>query len=316
MISNLDALLSKAMKCELLDEQLIALLCELVRNILLKESNVKSVRTPVTLVGDVHGQFYDLLELFKVGGRVPDTNYLFLGDYVDRGSHSVETITLLCCLKARYPDRITLLRGNHECRQITQVYGFYAECTRKYNTPQVWQHFTEMFDYLPVAALIDNTFLALHGGLSPSLHTIDQVRMLDRYSESPHEGPLADLVWSDPDDERSGFSISPRGAGYMFGRDVADTFLHLNNLHHIIRAHQLCMEGYNICLEGAVITVWSAPNYCYRFNNAASCLEIADDVSKHFNLFTCAPESERNFYSGGVGCVQSHTHTHTHTQAR
>lgn len=156
-------------------------------------------------------QVYDLLELFKIGGGVPNTNYLFLGDYVDRGPFSIETITLLACLKLRHPERITLLRGNHESRQITQVYGFYAECCRKYGSAQVWQHFTELFDYLPIAALVGGSVLAVHGGLSPSIQHLDQIRILDRFAEIPHDGPLADLMWSDPDAEKTGFVISPRG---------------------------------------------------------------------------------------------------------
>jgi serine/threonine-protein phosphatase 2A catalytic subunit len=126
------------------------------RDILSNESNVQEVRCPVTVCGDVHGQFHDLMELFKIGGNSPDTNYLFMGDYVDRGYYSVETVTLLVALKVRFKDRITILRGNHESRQITQVYGFYDECLRKYGNANVWKYFTDLFDYLPLTALVDS----------------------------------------------------------------------------------------------------------------------------------------------------------------
>lgn len=167
------------------------------REILKEESNVQPVKCPVTVCGDVHGQFHDLQELFKIGGRCPDTNYLFMGDYVDRGYYSVETVSLLVALKVRYKERVTILRGNHESRQITQVYasvsfrslrahpaysyGFYDECLRKYGSANVWKYFTDLFDFLPLTALIENQIFCLHGGLSPSIDTLDQVRSLDRY---------------------------------------------------------------------------------------------------------------------------------------
>jgi len=241
---DIDQCIEKLMNCEIIDEIAIKYICEKVKELLIEESNVHSVRSPVTVVGDVHGQFWDILELFRIGGQMPSTNYLFLGDYVDRGYHSVETISLLACLKLRYPDRITLLRGNHECRQITQVYGFYAECVRKYGNANVWTYFVDMFDYLTIAALTDGTIFCTHGGMSPSILTLDQIRVLDRFQEVPHEGPLADLMWSDPDAEHEGFHLSQRGAGYTFGKDIVEKFLHTNKVQHILRAHQLCMDGY------------------------------------------------------------------------
>lgn len=178
------------------------------------------------------------------------------GDYVDRGYYSVETVTLLVALKIRYPLRITILRGNHESRQITQVYGFYDECLRKYGNANVWKYFTDLFDYLPLTALIDNQIFCLHGGLSPSIDTLDNIRALDRIQEVPHEGPMCDLLWSDPDD-RCGWGISPRGAGYTFGQDISEAFNHNNGLTLIARAHQLVMEGYNWSQDRNVVTIFS-----------------------------------------------------------
>lgn len=178
------------------------------------------------------------------------------GDYVDRGYFSVETVTLLVALKIRYPQRITILRGNHESRQITQVYGFYDECLRKYGNANVWKFFTDLFDYLPLTALIDNQIFCLHGGLSPSIDTLDHIRALDRIQEVPHEGPMCDLLWSDPDD-RCGWGISPRGAGYTFGQDISEAFNHNNGLTLVARAHQLVMEGYNWSQDRNVVTIFS-----------------------------------------------------------
>lgn len=233
-----------------------------------------------------------MLEIFKISGPAPNVNYLFLGDFVDRGYHSVETITLLSVLKLRYPSRITLLRGNHESRQITQVYGFFTECQRKFGSGNVWRYFTDMFDYLTLAAVIDNAIFAIHGGLSPLIVSLDQIRVLDRFQEIPHEGPLTDLLWSDPDPDKPGWNASQRGAGYLFGSTVVKKFLTTNNFEHITRAHQLCMDGYQVLFDDQLSTVWSAPNYCYRCGNIASVLEVSDTLDRNFNTFDASPDNE------------------------
>ncbi|KAF7490041.1 Serine/threonine-protein phosphatase 2A catalytic subunit alpha isoform [Sarcoptes scabiei] len=286
---DLDQWIEQLMECKQLTEAQVKQLCEKARDILAQESNVQDVKCPVTVCGDVHGQFHDLMELFRIGGRLPDTNYLFMGDYVDRGYYSVETVTLLVALKVRYKDRITILRGNHESRQITQVYGFYDECLRKYGTSNVWKYFTDLFDYLPLTALVDRQIFCLHGGLSPSIDTLDHIRALDRLQEVPHEGPMCDLLWSDPDD-RGGWGISPRGAGYTFGHDISETFNHTNGLTLVARAHQLVMEGFNWCHDHNVVTIFSAPNYCYRCGNQAAIMELDDTLNYTFLQFDPAPK--------------------------
>ncbi|KAK3011075.1 hypothetical protein RJ639_012153 [Escallonia herrerae] len=319
---NLDEQISQLMQCKPLSDQEVRVLCEKAKEILMEESNVQPVKSPVTICGDIHGQFHDLAELFRIGGKCPDTNYLFMGDYVDRGYYSVETVTLLVALKVRYPQRITILRGNHESRQITQVYGFYDECLRKYGNASVWKIFTDLFDYFPLTALVlgelmerqlvldgvgmqesldvgrfnlmvvmdwvESEIFCLHGGLSPSIETLDNIRNFDRVQEVPHEGPMCDLLWSDPDD-RCGWGISPRGAGYTFGQDISEQFNHTNNLKLIARAHQLVMEGFNWGHEQKVVTIFSAPNYCYRCGNMASILEVDDCKGHTFIQFEPAP---------------------------
>lgn len=182
-----------------MSEAQVKVLCAQARAILVEEANVQRVDAPVTICGDIHGQFYDLMELFRVGGDCPATNYLFLGDFVDRGLYSVETFLLLLALKVRYPDRMTLIRGNHESRQITQVYGFYDECVRKYGNVNVWRYCCDIFDYMSLGAVVDDRVFCVHGGLSPNIVTLDQIRSIDRKQEVPHDGAMCDLLWSDPD---------------------------------------------------------------------------------------------------------------------
>ena len=290
--SDVDAWIATLRKCEVIEENSVKKLCQMAVEILVEESNVQNISSPVTICGDIHGQFYDLKELFSVGGECPDTNYLFMGDFVDRGFYSVETFLLLLALKVRYPDRMFLIRGNHECRQITQVYGFYDECLRKYGSVNVWRYCTDVFDYLSLSAMIDGRALCVHGGLSPNITTIDEIRAIDRKREVPHEGPMCDLLWSDPEDIK-GWGLSPRGAGYLFGDDACKSFNEKNALKLICRAHQLVMEGYKWMFEKELVTVWSAPNYCYRCGNVASLLELDEHFTTRFKVFEAAPDSNR-----------------------
>ncbi|PWN46484.1 protein phosphatase 4 catalytic subunit [Violaceomyces palustris] len=211
------------------------------------------------------------------------------GDFVDRGFYSVETFLLLLALKVRYPDRITLIRGNHESRQITQVYGFYDECARKYGSFNVWRYCCEVFDYLALGAIVDGRVFCVHGGLSPNISTLDQIRAIDRKKEVPHDGAMCDLLWSDPDDI-TGWGMSPRGAGFLFGGDVVNAFAHTNDLDLIARAHQLVLEGYKLMFEDTIVTVWSAPNYCYRCGNVASILKLDDALNQKYETFDAAAQ--------------------------
>ncbi|WVQ97763.1 hypothetical protein IAU59_004877 [Kwoniella sp. CBS 9459] len=291
MSSDPDQWISHIRQCKHLPERQMKLLCSRVRDILLEESNVHLVQSPVTICGDIHGQFWDVLEIFRQGGQVPETSYIFMGDFVDRGYYSLETLSLLLAYKARYPDKITLLRGNHESRQITQVYGFYDECMQKYGNPSVWKACCTVFDHLNLAAIIDSSILCVHGGLSPDIKTLDQVRIIPRAQEVPHEGAFCDLMWSDPDEVDS-WSVSPRGAGWLFGAKVTAEFNHVNSLSLIARAHQLVQEGYKHMFDEALVTVWSAPNYCYRCGNQASIMQVDENGKTSFKVYDAAYENE------------------------
>jgi len=276
-----------------LAEAAVKRLCDTARDIFAEESNIVNVACPVAIVGDLHGQFLDLLHIFEEVGRVPETSYVFLGDYVDRGSQSVETIQLLIALKIRYPSRVTILRGNHESRQITQVYGFYDEVIFKYGNPNVWTYFTDVFDCLPLGCLLGGKIFCVHGGLSPSFDTLDDIRALDRFQETPHEGALCDLLWSDPV-ETFGWGMSKRGAGYEFGPDITEAFNYENGMHLLCRAHQLVPSGFSWMHNKHVVTVFSAPNYCGRAGNQGAVMTINEDLNFNFRQFDGCQDQTSN----------------------
>ncbi|CAO3643803.1 unnamed protein product [Cunninghamella echinulata] len=279
-------------------------LCNKLKEILAEESTVVPVHSPVTLCGDIHGQFYDLLKLFEVGGDIPNTSYIFMGDFVDRGRYSLETLTLLLLLKVKYPDRITLIRGNHESRQVTRVYGFYDECLTKYQSSKVWEWCCTVFDYLPLAAIIDGSVFCVHGGLSPELPSIDSIRTIFRMQELPQTGGTCDLLWSDPESQVESWAISPRGGGFLFGHLPTDAFCHNNGVGLIVRSHQLVDEGYNFPFPNKnLVTLWSAPNYCYRCGNKAAILNISDErsnvIESDFKIFMENEFQGNTSYSAG-----------------
>eukprot|EP00826_Nyctotherus_ovalis_P053210 TRINITY_DN687_c0_g1_i7.p1 TRINITY_DN687_c0_g1~~TRINITY_DN687_c0_g1_i7.p1 ORF type:complete len:251 (+),score=69.84 TRINITY_DN687_c0_g1_i7:157-909(+) len=249
-MSSLDKIITRLRKLKYPTESEVIGLCKKARELFASEYNIVNVDAPVTICGDIHGQYFDLFELFKTGGESPDTNYVFLGDFVDRGYSSVETFLLLLALKIRYPDRLTFLRGNHESRQITQVYGFYDEVLKKYGSITVWKECTDLFDYLPLACTVEGKVFCVHGGLSPNVNKLDDIMQITRNQEIPHEGPMCDLVWSDPGGnledhvDITGWSQSSRGAGFVFGKDVVEKFNHTNGIDLICRSHQLVQAGY------------------------------------------------------------------------
>jgi serine/threonine-protein phosphatase PP1 catalytic subunit len=238
-----------------LPEVKIRQLCLKARELFLQQPMLVELDSPVTICGDIHGQYEDLLRHFDKCGYPPDTNYLFLGDYVDRGKFSLESICLLLAYKVKYPENIFLLRGNHECASINRIYGFYDECKRRYNI-KLWKTFTDCFNCLPIVALVANTILCMHGGLSPDLSNLDQIREIPRPFEVPDDGLVCDLLWSDPDEDIVGWGDSDRGVSYTFGRDVVKGFLEKHNLSLICRAHQVVEDGYCFFEQRRVRMLW------------------------------------------------------------
>jgi serine/threonine-protein phosphatase PP1 catalytic subunit len=170
-----------------LNENVIRAICNISRDIFLSQPMLLEMGAPVIICGDTHGQYSDLLRLFEVGGFPPESNYLFLGDYVDRAAQSIETICLLLVYKIKYPENFFLLRGNHECASINRIYGFYDECKRRYSI-KLWKTFGDCFDCLPVAAIVEDKILCMHGGISPELVNFNQIRRIPRPCDVPDEG--------------------------------------------------------------------------------------------------------------------------------
>ncbi|KVI09581.1 hypothetical protein Ccrd_012034 [Cynara cardunculus var. scolymus] len=305
-----------------LTESEIKQLCGLSRQIFLQQPNLLELQAPIKICGDIHGQFSDLLRLFEQDGLPPEADYLFLGDYVDRGKQSLETICLLLAYKIKYPNNIFLLRGNHECASINRVYGFYDECKRRFNV-KLWKIFSDCFNCLPVAALISEKILCMHGGLSPDLNHLDQIRDLSRPADVPDGGLLCDLLWSDPHKDVKGWAMNDRGVSYTFGADVVTEFLLKHDLDLVCRAHQVCIythihtlicnyvpsfgndverkhrlafytafvkqngvveDGYEFFAYRQLVTVFSAPNYCGEFDNAGAFISVDDTLVCSFRI--------------------------------
>jgi len=221
-----------------LEEREVLFLINKAREIFMSQPVLLELEAPIKIVGDVHGQYYDLLRLFEYGGFPPSANYLFLGDYVDRGKQSVETACLVLAYKIKFPENFFLLRGNHECAGINRIYGFYDECKRRYNV-KVWKLFNDCFNCLPIAGLIDDKIFCVHGGLSPELSSTDQIKRIMRPTDVPDMGLLCDLLWADPDPDINGWGENDRGVSFTFGVDVVNSFLAKHDYDLICRAHQV-----------------------------------------------------------------------------
>ncbi|KAF9438566.1 3',5'-cyclic-nucleotide phosphodiesterase (PDEase) (3':5'-CNP) [Entomortierella beljakovae] len=269
-------------------------------DILRSEPTLLEVDAPITVCGDIHGQYYDLMKLFEVGGNPESTRYLFLGDYVDRGYFSIECVLYLWTLKIWYPTSVFLLRGNHECRHLTDYFTFKTECKHKYSE-RVYDACTESFCALPLAAVMNKQFLCIHGGLSPELNTLDDLRRINRFREPPTHGIMGDLLWADPLEEFGNEKTNEyfihnhvRGCSYFFSYHAACAFLEKNNLLSIIRAHEAQDAGYRMYRKTkttgfpSVMTIFSAPNYLDVYNNKAAVLKYENNVM-NIRQFNASP---------------------------
>jgi serine/threonine-protein phosphatase PP1 catalytic subunit len=266
-----------------LSETEIRALCAKSREAFISQPVLLELEAPIKICGDIHGQYYDLLRLFENGGFPPESNYLFLGDYVDRGKQSLETICLLLAYKIKYPENFFLLRGNHECASINRIYGFYEECKERFSV-RLWKTFTDCFNCLPIAALIDEKIFCMHGGLSPDIQTMDQLRRIVRPCDIPDQGLLCDLLWADPDRDIQGWKPNDRGVSHVFGEDVVTNFLNKHELDLVCRAHQVVEDGYEFFAKRQLVTVFSAPNYCGEFDNAGAMMIVDQSLMCSFQV--------------------------------
>lgn len=261
-------------------------ICRMVQPIFEKEPMFIELDAPIKVVGDLHGQFYDLLRLLELCGNPPNTRYLFLGDYVDRGPQSIEVLCLLFAYKIKYPDDVFMLRGNHECDLINRVYGFREEIRGRYGKSNLRKNFLQVFNFLPVAASIANSIFCTHGGLSPDflekeiINIKELLNEIPRPTDIPRQGYLCDLLWADPAEHQEtgellpGWSPSTRGCSWHFGFEAIDQFLDKFGFDLIVRAHQVVEDGYEFYHDRKLITIFSAPNYCNQFDNAAAVFVV------------------------------------------
>lgn len=264
----------------------IFLLCRLVKPLFRKQPCLLELKANLAIVGDIHGQFYDLLRIFEKVGYPPEKNYLFLGDYVDRGSNSLEVFCLLMLFKIKYPENFFLLRGNHESREMNKVYGFYAECVKKFNVA-IWNSIVDVFDYMPFAAIIQDKIFCVHGGISPILNNVAQINEIERPTEIPSFGLISDIVWSDPVENVELWSNSERQIGFGFGKKAVENFCQKTQIEVIVRSHQVQMDGFSMPIPGceSCIAVFSAPNYVGEYRNRGAVLIVDQDLVCSFIVF-------------------------------
>ena len=261
--------------------------------ILQKEDSLLKIEAPLYICGDIHGQYYDLLRVFDILNYPPQSTFLFLGDYVDRGKQSLECLLLLLSLKIKYPDKIFLLRGNHECEALNKIYGFFDECKRRLSI-KCFKKITNLFNIMPISALINENILCMHGGLSKDLQNIEQINKILRPTEIPDEGLLCDLLWSDPNNDLldEDFGNNERNISITFSKNYVKNFVEKNNLDLICRAHQVVEEGFEFFADMKLVTIFTAPNYMGEFDNNGGILEVGEELLCKFHVLR--PNFERN----------------------
>ena len=260
-------------------------LCDLAIELFKNEQNVIYINAPINVFGDIHGQFSDMVHFLEMTGLPPTQQFLFMGDYVDRGVNSIEVCVLLFTLKIMFPNSINVLRGNHECPQINKLYGFYTECEERFGSYAmlVFNKINTVFFALPICAIINQKIFCVHGGISPLINTISDINAINRFCIIPENGILCDMLWSDPSiNNVNKWGESTRGISYTYNAEAINIFLTNNNLQLLCRAHQLGAEGYKFLNDNKLLTVFSAPNYCGNCGNDGAVMKISDTLECSF----------------------------------
>uniref|UniRef100_A0A0N4Z8F2 Serine/threonine-protein phosphatase n=1 Tax=Parastrongyloides trichosuri TaxID=131310 RepID=A0A0N4Z8F2_PARTI len=252
------------------------------KEVFTKQPVCLEVDPPVVICGDIHGQYPDLLRLFGNAGFPPERNYVFMGDYVDRGKQSLEVMIMMMAYKVLYPDSFFILRGNHECYKVNRMYGFYDEITRRYKSAQLFEDFSNLFDFMPLTAIVGDKILCMHGGLSPELKKREVLKNIPRPTCPYKSTIVCDLLWSDPDPNADGFTANARGISYLFGPNVVYKALQDLNIELVCRAHQVVQDGYEFFANKRLVTIFSAPHYCGQFSNNAAYMEVNEDLCCNF----------------------------------
>ena len=278
---DIDQLISLLREGKTPEESQIKDIITLAKPIFKNEDNILDLKGPITVCGDTHGQLDDVIQLFEISGELPAVRFLFLGDYVDRGYFSIELMTLFLCLKIKYPQDMFLLRGNHETRAVNISYGFYDECLMKFNK-DIYNMFNDLFDYFPMAAIINDKYFCVHGGLSPDLINLQDLREYDRFQEPDIAAFPGHLLWSDPGNVDD-WKRTERRSGFFFNEQHVKDFLSENELKMIVRSHEM-VDGYELIFDDTLVTIWSAPNYCYYCGNRASFMKIPEDPDGNYEF--------------------------------
>ncbi|CAD6188366.1 unnamed protein product [Caenorhabditis auriculariae] len=281
----LNILSCKGLSKQLSSNEILRLLF-LGKRLFISQARMVEIEAPVRICGDTHGQYGDLIRLFHKGGFPPKSNYLFLGDYVDRGRHSLEVILLLLCYKLRFERNIFLLRGNHECAHINFAYGFRDEIGHRKprDACVIYNEFKEMFNVMPLTAIVGSRILCMHGGLSPRLNTLDDLRKMPSPTEAATDSLEMDILWADPMNDQTGFKPSLRGASVSFGPDVVSKICKDFDLDLIVRAHQVVQDGFEFFANRRLVTIFSAPHYCGQFDNSGSMCVVSEGLEVSFDI--------------------------------
>lgn len=267
-----------------IEEGVLLSILDNVKKQIIKEDNLLNITAPIYIFGDIHGQYADLLRFLEMTKLPPKVKLLFLGDYVDRGDNSIEVLTLIFALKIKFPNKVFMIRGNHECSELNESYGFKDECLERYksNGNKIWNKINECLHNLSISALINKKIFCVHGGISMDLEKLEHINNIQKGTNIPNSGLLCDLTWSDPKKHTTNFMSNDRGVSYTFNEKMVDDFCKKHEIDLVCRAHQVVNNGYKFFSGNKLVTVFSAPNYCGEVGNSGSVMKVSKNLECSF----------------------------------